>query len=198
MKSKTWIAGFAFVAMTLGSSAATANSLVFQGVTFETIATSSNTLTLNILDALTGGTGNWADITAMKAFEIKDIGHVTGAAVTSTNTSAVGNWNNSGGGVSASALGCSGGGGSKDCFFATTPVAVTDNMTWGITYNTAQDFTEPHLKVQFMLDASSTTKQGSLLSMAIPVPEPEIYAMMFVGMGLLGFVARRRKSGLSA
>ena len=29
-----------------------------------------------------------------------------------------------------------------------------------------------------------------------PIPEPETYAMMLVGFGLLGFVARRRKQGL--
>lgn len=28
---------------------------------------------------------------------------------------------------------------------------------------------------------------------ANPVPEPEIYAMMAAGLGLMGFVARRRK-----
>ena len=28
---------------------------------------------------------------------------------------------------------------------------------------------------------------------AIPVPEPETYAMMLAGLGLMGFVARRRK-----
>jgi len=28
---------------------------------------------------------------------------------------------------------------------------------------------------------------------AAPVPEPEIYAMMAVGMGMMGWVARRKK-----
>jgi hypothetical protein len=30
------------------------------------------------------------------------------------------------------------------------------------------------------------------------VPEPEIYAMMLAGLGLMGFVARRRKQQLAA
>jgi hypothetical protein len=30
-----------------------------------------------------------------------------------------------------------------------------------------------------------------------PIPEPEIYAMMVAGLGLLGFVARRRKQGVA-
>jgi hypothetical protein len=29
--------------------------------------------------------------------------------------------------------------------------------------------------------------------MLAPVPEPETYAMMLMGLGLMGFVARRRK-----
>jgi hypothetical protein len=31
-----------------------------------------------------------------------------------------------------------------------------------------------------------------------PVPEPETYAMMLVGLGLIGGIARRRKQKLSA
>jgi len=32
------------------------------------------------------------------------------------------------------------------------------------------------------------------LYMMTPVPEPETYAMLLAGLGLMGFVARRRKS----
>jgi hypothetical protein len=32
----------------------------------------------------------------------------------------------------------------------------------------------------------------------VPIPEPEIYAMLVAGLGLMGFVARRRKQQLTA
>lgn len=35
---------------------------------------------------------------------------------------------------------------------------------------------------------------GSLSLIATPVPEPETYAMMIAGLGLVGFMARRRKA----
>jgi len=31
-----------------------------------------------------------------------------------------------------------------------------------------------------------------------PVPEPEAYAMLMAGLGLLGFIARRRRKSLNA
>ena len=33
----------------------------------------------------------------------------------------------------------------------------------------------------------------SSLAVTAPIPEPEIYAMMLAGLGLMGFVARRRR-----
>jgi hypothetical protein len=35
---------------------------------------------------------------------------------------------------------------------------------------------------------------GGAVMMAAPVPEPETYGMMLGGLGLLGFLARRRKA----
>jgi hypothetical protein len=42
-------------------------------------------------------------------------------------------------------------------------------------------------------DANFTERSQDQLYMTTPVPEPETYAMMLAGLGLLGFVARRRR-----
>ena len=39
---------------------------------------------------------------------------------------------------------------------------------------------------------------GELVFAVNAVPEPETYAMLLAGVGLLGFVARRRKQALAA
>jgi len=44
----------------------------------------------------------------------------------------------------------------------------------------------------------ATSKVGSLISQQVsPVPEPETYAMFLAGLGLIGFIARRRNQGIS-
>ena len=162
------------------------NSLTFQGVTFETLA-SGNTLQLTITNALSGGTGNWSNVNYLKAFEIKDVGHVTGASLAGWRVDVEE-------GLS-SAAGCETGGTPGACFYSPTAVALTDRMTFTIRFSgTNLNFDAPHLKVQFLTNAGDRRATGDLLSQNIPaVPEPEIYAMMAVGLGLMGFVARRRK-----
>jgi hypothetical protein len=41
----------------------------------------------------------------------------------------------------------------------------------------------------------TTGETGNVASLANPIPEPETYAMMLAGLGLMGFMARRRKYG---
>jgi len=170
---------------------AIANSLTFQNVTFETVGLDSDTLQLSILNA-TNATGDWTGVDFLKAFEIKDIGNVTGANITS---GPAGTYTQTVDAGLAASLGCTTGGTNGACFSATSPIALTDSMVWTIDFvGTGLTFAAPHLKVQFLTGADATDKTGSLLSQAIPaIPEPETYAMMLVGFSLLGFVARRRK-----
>ena len=165
---------------------ATANTLTFQGVTFETLA-SGNTLQLTITNALSGGTGNWANVNYLKAFEIKDIGNVTGATLAGWTA----NVNNG----LANAAGCTTGGTPGGCFYQPTAVALNDSMSFTINFTgTNLNFDAPHLKVQFLTGQYDSRATGDLLSQTIPaLPEPEIYAMMAVGLGLMGWVARRKK-----
>lgn len=44
---------------------------------------------------------------------------------------------------------------------------------------------------------TATGATGNAASLANPIPEPETYAMMLAGLGLMGFMARRRKYGKS-
>jgi len=163
-----------------------ANTLTFQGVTFETLA-SGNMLQLTITNALSGGTGNWANINYLSAFEIKGVGNVTGATLAGWNV----NVNN---GLSANA-GCTTGGTPGACFFETPAIALSDSMTFNIQFAGSNlDFSAPELKVQFFTGQYDTRATGDLLSQTIPaIPEPEIYAMMAVGLGFLGWSIRRKK-----
>lgn len=169
---------------------AASNSLTFQGVTFNTDALDADTLKLEILNA-TSATGNWAGVNWLKAFEIKDIGNVTAASIVSGPGSFAADVAH---GLSAD-VGCKTGGTNGACFTGAA-IALTPAMTWVIDFTgTGLTFAAPHLKVQFLTDATQGKATGDLLSRTIPpVPEPETYAMMLAGMGLVGVVARRRRA----
>ena len=137
------------------------------------------------------GTGNWANVNYLKAFEIKGIGDVTGATLAGW-TSNVSN------GLSNSA-GCTTGGTPGACFYQPTALPLTDLMSFSIDFfGTNLNFDAPHLKVQFLTGQYDTRATGDLLSQTSPqtipaIPEPEIYAMMAVGLGFLGWAVRRKK-----
>jgi hypothetical protein len=68
--------------------------------------------------------------------------------------------------------------------------------------NLIQDFSSDHT---YSLTISGLTKSAgdkafilTTNSFIASVPEPESYAMLLAGLGLLGFMARRRQAGVSA
>lgn len=172
------------LALAAGAAGAQANTLTYQGVTFTTSMLDANTLQLEI-DAA-GRTGDWANAVSLGAISLKDVGSFTTAGLTGP----AGSWGFSSGELNAN--GCSGGSSTGNACFTHGPVALGDDMVFTFSFaGGVQSFADPHLKVWF-LDAHGR-KQGSLLSMDIPaVPEPESYAMLLAGLGVVGFLARRR------
>jgi hypothetical protein len=51
-----------------------------------------------------------------------------------------------------------------------------------------------YIKVSGNMVSNTAASFGGAVMMAAPVPEPETYGMMLGGLGLLGFLARRRKA----
>jgi hypothetical protein len=180
MFQKTLLATAA--ALSFGLAHAADNSLTFQNVTFATTVVDSDTLELHITNALNAN-GDWAGIQFLQAFEIKGVGDITSGSLAG--------WTYSPDGLNAN--GCMGGIDHGACFTKTPPLALSNDMTFSVDlFGTNLNLFTPTLKVQFL--SADGTKQGSLLSMPIPaVPEPETYALMLAGLGIMGFVARRRR-----
>jgi hypothetical protein len=181
---------------------AQAGTLAYQGVTF-TSSWTDKVLTLEI-DAA-HPTGDWATATTIGALQLKDIGGFDSVTLSAAPGGAA-NWTLSNKELNAN--GCGGGAhaGASLCLSG-AHVALSDDMVFKFTFNGgATDFSSPNLKVN-LFSGPGGRKVGSVLGENIPlalaptpvpaaqtVPEPQMFAMMFGGLALMGAVRRRRKA----
>jgi hypothetical protein len=60
-------------------------------------------------------------------------------------------------------------------------------------YGPKDDLYSGALRIGIHAQAFADGGSASFVTYAAPVPEPETYAMVLLGLGVVGFVARRRK-----
>jgi hypothetical protein len=208
-KSLVRVAAAAAALFALAAAPAQA-SVTFQGVVFSTsytdlgdidsnAATDSMRLTLGI-DATTM-TGDWTGADFLNAVGVKVSESYTDVSLFSASA---GTWTLQSGGLDAG--GCSGTGAGYFCIEgAGNGVAVPANLTFtfDVTAAAGSFSDEPHVKLQFVDNVCKKgvctyEKIGSLFSQPVPItpsiPEPETYALMLAGLGVIGTLARRRRA----
>jgi len=134
----------------MSANAITVNTLVFQGVTWTTTSVDADSMTLRIENALSSGSGNWANIAWLWTLQVDPIGTVTSAIITPNGQS------NTGGELNAN--GCAGGNSGKACFVFDPVMALTDNMLFTVDFVGGSLDMEGlfHVKVGFLCEADGS------------------------------------------
>ncbi len=193
---KSLIAGIVFATATFGSSAVMAQS-TGGGTTAPTIGT-----TPQVLD-LTNGSGFFGDTLAMNNNGATFADHFTFSVngTTSSNfdaiVSSISRTANTGLDISGLSLYRVGGGtgtggtGMDTLISSGTQVNKGAMDVWSLSSSnlSAGDY---YLLVSGNMVSNTSASFGGAVMLA-PVPEPETYGMMIAGLGVLGFLARRRK-----
>ena len=133
----------------------------------------ANTLPLISL-AVTGATGSFADTaskTLYKSGLTLEVFNSTGTTLLGTAYSVIGT------------------GAAKNLYTTTMPTIA--GVVAGGTYKLVVTGTSTQLDAKFQIQGTDLTVSGGTIT---PVPEPESYAMFLAGLGLMGAIAKRRKS----
>jgi hypothetical protein len=71
-------------------------------------------------------------------------------------------------------------------------LTANESVSWDATFTQAVNLSADSFALH--VQGLSTEQGGSAWYSATPVPEPEVYAMMLVGLGMLGFTAKRKSN----